>query len=95
MRVLAAPDLNEDELATQLIDWAPQSNPLSLKPIFAVALDNQVFIQDILGKNPCPFTTIDSVRGAKITSINFDRSGEAIVVGDETGLISVYDVEKE
>ena len=94
MRVLAAPELNEDPLATQLIDWAPQSNPLSLKPIFAVALDNQIFIQDILGKNPSPFTTIDSLGGAKVTSLNFDRSGEAIVVGDENGLVSIYDVEK-
>ena len=94
LRVLAAPDLNEDPLATSLIDWAPQSNPLSLKPIFAVALDNQIYIQDIQGKNPTPFTTIDSLHGSKITSLNFDRSGEALVVGDENGLISIYDVNK-
>ena len=26
--------------------------------------------------------------------MNFDRSGEAIVVGDQTGMLSIYDVER-
>ena len=39
-------------------------------------------------------TTLESFNDAKITSINFDRSGEALVIGDSTGTISIYDIEK-
>jgi len=50
LRVLAAPDLICDDLATNLMDWAPQSDPFAENSKLAVALQDSVFIQDVLNK---------------------------------------------
>ena len=44
---MSAESYDDNPLATQLIDWGPAYNPLAQKMLFAVALDDTIFLQDV------------------------------------------------
>jgi len=44
---MAADGVVVDPLATQLIDWAPHSNPFAHKKLIAAAIDDSCFLQDV------------------------------------------------
>ena len=72
------------------MDWAPKADPFSQTPLLAIAIGNQVYMQDILQKNS-KFHTIESIRN--ITALKYDPTGEAIVIGNDDSCVVIYDVE--
>eukprot|EP00347_Sterkiella_histriomuscorum_P001050 403373527 len=99
MKIFAAPDIVSD-LNLNLIDWAPQSNPYAENSKFALCLYDDIYLVDLKGSKHKVMLSLkkqnqtDGDEDHYISSVNFDRSGEAIAVGTSHHLIQIYDVER-
>ena len=96
-KILAAPEINKT-LFQSIIDWAPQSKPFSKNSKLAIALADVIHIADPL-KEKIEMLSIDfnrnrtGIQGCpQVSSLSFDRCGEALVVGGSDSLTSIFDV---
>lgn len=92
MRILSVEDVNCDIHANQLIDWGPQCNPFATERLLAIAIQDKVFIQDVLTKGSPLLPVIETQDEIPISAISFDRSGGAMLVAKKSGLVSIFDV---
>jgi len=62
----------------------------SQKSFLALAIQDQIYLQDLLNKNGLTQT----ISTANVTtSIKFDETGEGLAVGDKKGSLTIYDTE--
>ena len=90
--MLSSPAITINPLATQLIDWGPAYNPLASKKLFAIALEDTVYLQDVFSREAEAVPGFESPDESNISSLSFDRSGGALLVSQVTGIVSIYDV---
>ena len=74
------------------MDWGPSYNPLASRKVLAIAVDESVYIQDVLQRGTAAEPCIETEDSDRISSISFDRSGGALLLAKKTGLVSLYDV---